>query len=182
MLDVHDKRCKPSSWIWQPLPRMYLSTFVKSDKGLPGEGWLFALRYVKALAYFCCLHHRYSTAAITVCSCLSSSLLLLSLPPLFHCRHHFLSPWMHCASRMSFGMIVTRFAWIAQSLLSSKRPTRYASKASWRARRAMLCIRISDFKSVAISLTRCWKGAFLIKRSVFFWYLWILRVATVPGR
>ena len=30
---------------------------------------------------------------------------------------------------MSFGMIVTRLAWIAHRLVSSKRPTRYASEA-----------------------------------------------------
>jgi hypothetical protein len=29
-------------------------------------------------------------------------------------------------------------------------------------------------------LARCWKGAFLIKRSVFFWYL--LLVALLPSR
>ena len=33
------------------------------------------------------------------------------------------------ASWMSFGMMVTRLAWIAQRLVSSKRPTRYASAA-----------------------------------------------------
>jgi hypothetical protein len=38
-------------------------------------------------------------------------------------------------------------------LVSLKRPTRYASKASWRARRAMLCICKSDFMSQAISRT-----------------------------
>ncbi len=89
MLDVHDKRCKPSSWIRQPLPRTYPSTFVNNDKDLPDEGWLFAFRYVKALAYCFCLYYRYSTAAITFCSHLGSSLLLLSLPPLFHRRHNF---------------------------------------------------------------------------------------------
>jgi hypothetical protein len=34
---------------------------------------------------------------------------------------------------MSFGMIVTRLAWIAHRLVSSNRPTRYASQASWSA-------------------------------------------------
>ena len=37
---------------------------------------------------------------------------------------------------MSLGMMVTRLAWIAQRLVSSKRPTRYASQASWSARTA----------------------------------------------
>lgn len=40
------------------------------------------------------------------------------------------SPRSRRASCMSFGMIVTRFAWIAQRLVSSKRPTKYASAAS----------------------------------------------------
>jgi hypothetical protein len=73
------------------------------------------------------------------------------------------------------------FAWSAHLLVSLKRPTRYASAASWRARKAVLCIRKSDFMPQAISRTRRWKGAFLIKRSVFFWYLQISRRATVPG-
>ena len=33
-------------------------------------------------------------------------------------------------------MMVTRLAWMAQRLVSSKRPTRYASEASCRARMA----------------------------------------------
>jgi hypothetical protein len=35
---------------------------------------------------------------------------------------------------MSLGMIVTRLAWIAHKLVSSKRPTRYISEASWSAK------------------------------------------------
>jgi hypothetical protein len=102
-----------------------------------------------------------------------------------HLLLHFLlssSPRMRCASRMSFGMIVTRFPCIAHSLVSEKRQTRYASKASWRARRTVLCICKSDLKLIAILQTRRWKGAFLINSSVFFWYLRILQRATVPGR
>jgi hypothetical protein len=34
------------------------------------------------------------------------------------------------ANCMSFGMIVTRFAWIAHKFVSTKRPTSYASEAS----------------------------------------------------
>ncbi len=64
VLNVPYKHFKPRSWIRQPLPRTYPSTFIKNDKGFPGEGGLFALRYVKALAYCCCLHHHYSTATI----------------------------------------------------------------------------------------------------------------------
>lgn len=40
------------------------------------------------------------------------------------------SPRMRLASWMSLGMMVTRLAWIAHRLVSSKRPTRYASLAS----------------------------------------------------
>ena len=95
---------------------------------------------------------------------------------------HFFSLRMRCASCMSFGIIVTHFPWIAHRLVSSKRPTRHASEASWRARTAVLCIRQSDLISWAISQTRRWNGAFLIKRFVFFWYLRISQRATVPGR
>jgi hypothetical protein len=78
---------------------------------------------------------------------------------------------MRCASRMSNGMIVALFPCIAHSLVSSKRQTRYASKASWRVRTAVLCIRKSNLKLIAISRTRHWKGAFLINSLVNFWYL-----------
>jgi hypothetical protein len=148
-LDVPDKRCKPSSQIQQPLPRTYPSSFVKNDKGWPSEGGLVALRYVKALAYCCCLRHRYSTAAITFfhvkalayCCCLCHRYSTAAIT-FFHHR---------CVSLAGclFGMIAIPFAWIAHSLLSSKRWTRYASEASWRARTAVLCICKSDFKLVA---------------------------------
>ena len=82
---------------------------------------------------------------------------------------------------MSLGMIVTRFAWIAHKLVSSKRPTRYASDASWRAPMAALWKRRSVLKSCAISRTSRWNGSFLISSSVDFWYLRISRRATVPG-
>ena len=42
------------------------------------------------------------------------------------------SPRIRLASRMSFGMMVTRLAWIAHRLASSNSLTRYASAASWR--------------------------------------------------
>ena len=82
---------------------------------------------------------------------------------------------------MSFGMMVTRLAWIAHRLVSSKSPTRYASLASWRAITAELWNRRSVLKSWAISLTRRWNGSFLMRSSVLFWYLLISRRATVPG-
>jgi hypothetical protein len=36
---------------------------------------------------------------------------------------------------MSFGMMVTRLAWMAHRFVSSKRPTRYASLASYTTRK-----------------------------------------------
>jgi len=54
---------------------------------------------------------------------------------------------MRRASWMSLGMMVTRLAWMAQRLVSSKRPTRYASDASWRARMAEDWKRRSVLKS-----------------------------------
>merc|ERR1711981_1546956 len=77
--------------------------------------------------------------------------------------------------------MVTRLAWMAHKLVSSKRPTREASEASWRARTAEDWNLKSDLKSWAISLTSLWKGSFLMRSSVDFWYLLISRRATVPG-
>ena len=42
------------------------------------------------------------------------------------------SPRIHLASSMSFGMMVTRLAWMAHRLASSNSLTRYASTTSWR--------------------------------------------------
>jgi len=79
-------------------------------------------------------------------------------------------------------MMVTLLAWIAHKLVSSKRPTKYASLASWRAATAELWNLKSVLKSWAISRTKRWKGSLRIKSSVDFWYLLISRRATVPGR
>jgi hypothetical protein len=57
---------------------------------------------------------------------------------------------------------------MAHGLESSKRLTRYASDASWRARRQMDYIHKSDLKSNAISLIRRWKEALWIKSVVDF--------------
>ena len=77
------------------------------------------------------------------------------------------SPRMRRASWMSFGIIVTRLAWIAHKLVSSNRPTRYASEASWKTRSAVDWNLIFFFKSWAISRTRRWKGDFWMRRSLF---------------
>ena len=71
---------------------------------------------------------------------------------------------------MSFGMMVTRLAWMAHRLVSSKRPTRYASDASCSARMACDWKRRSVLKSCAISRTRRWNGSLRISSSVDFWY------------
>ncbi|KAK2970984.1 hypothetical protein RJ640_029538 [Escallonia rubra] len=70
---------------------------------------------------------------------------------------------------------------MAHRLVSSKRPTRYASAASCSAATAELWNRRSVLKSWAISLTSLWKGSFLIRSSVLFWYFRISLSATVPG-
>ncbi|CAI0412737.1 unnamed protein product [Linum tenue] len=78
-------------------------------------------------------------------------------------------------------MMVTLLAWIAQRLVSSNNPTKYASAASWRAETALLWNLRSVLKSWAISLTSLWNGSFRINSSVLFWYLRISLSATVPG-
>lgn len=90
----------------------------------------------------------------------------------FWCKYRFLiiqkrSPRILLASWRSLDMMVTLFAWMAQRLVSSKRETRYASAASWRAKIAWLWNLISCLNSVAISLTNLWKGSFLINKSVW---------------
>ena len=81
---------------------------------------------------------------------------------------------------MSFGWIVTRPAWIAQTFTSSNIVTRNDSEASWRARMAVLWKRREGSMFWATSLTKRWKGSFLINRSVDFWYFRISRRST-PG-
>ncbi|CAA7400273.1 unnamed protein product [Spirodela intermedia] len=68
---------------------------------------------------------------------------------------------------MSFGMMVTRFAWMAHRLVAET---------------AELWKRRSVLKSWAISRTKRWKGSLRISSSVLFWYLRISLSATVPGR
>jgi hypothetical protein len=113
---------------------------------------------------------------------------------------------MRRANWMSFGIIVTRLAWMAHKLVSSNRPTKYASAASWtptnrntssttrvrdednasghtcNANTAVDWKRKSVLNSCANSRTKRWKGSLRINNSVDFWYLRISRKATVPGR
>jgi len=89
---------------------------------------------------------------------------------------------MRLANWTSFGMIVTLLAWIAHKLVSSNKPTKYASDASCNAKTAEDWNLKSVLKSCAISLTKRWNGNFLMSNSVDFWYFRISLNATVPGR
>ena len=60
---------------------------------------------------------------------------------------HTRSPRIRLASWISLGMIVTRLAWMAQRLVSSNSPTKYASDASCKAETASDLKRRSDLKS-----------------------------------
>ena len=91
------------------------------------------------------------------------------------------SPRIRLASRMSFGMMVTRLAWMAHRLASSNNLTRYASAASWRHSIAADWNRRSVLKSWAISLTNLWKGSLRIRSAVVFWKWRISCRAAVPA-
>ncbi len=84
----------------------------------------------------------------------------------------------------SLTLMVTRLPCCAHKLVLLKTSTMKYSAASWRARRAVFCICRSLFLDMSwmISCTRCWKGAFLIRRSVVFWNFWISLRATIHGR
>ena len=91
------------------------------------------------------------------------------------------SPRIRLASRMSFGMMVTRLAWMAHRLASSNSLTRYASTASWRHSIATNWNRRSVLKSWAISLTNLWKGNFRMSSAEVFWKWRMSCRATVPA-
>ena len=87
------------------------------------------------------------------------------------------------ANWMSLGIIVTHFACMPQRLVSSMRPTKYASAASCRHIMALpwkcrSCLPTSK----AISCTSCEKGSFLIRILVLFWNCQISQRATVPDQ
>ena len=80
-------------------------------------------------------------------------------------------------------MIVTRLAWIAQRLVSSKRPMRWASAASCRARIADACqLYVWRARPCWISLTNRANGRRRIRRSLPFWYCLISRNARSPNK
>ena len=82
---------------------------------------------------------------------------------------------------MSFGMMVTRLAWMAHRLALSNSLTRYASTASWRHSIAADWNCRSVLKSWAISLTNLWKGNFRMSSAEVFWKWRMSCRATVPA-
>ena len=94
-----------------------------------------------------------------------------------------MGPRMRRASCMSFGMIVTRLAWMAHRLQSSKSPTITSSAASCSAHSASAVHRKgSRVRSFPISRTSRANGSFRIRSSVLRWYLRISLRAASPGR
>ena len=83
---------------------------------------------------------------------------------------------------MSFGIIVTLLAWVAQRLLSLNMCTKYASVASCSAITALACILNHDLSFCSISFTAQKNGLFRINSSVDFWNLLISWSAFVPGQ
>ena len=81
---------------------------------------------------------------------------------------------------MSFGMIVTHFAWMAQMFAYSRSPTKNASPASCKASTAELCNFNPSLHFCMISLTSLWKVTLLMRRSAPFWYFWISIRACMP--
>ena len=90
---------------------------------------------------------------------------------------------MQRANWISLGIIVTHFAYMVQRLVSSMRPTKYASAASCRHIMALLWKCRSYLPtSRAISQTSREKGSFLIRSLVLFLNCQISQRATVPGQ
>ena len=111
-----------------------------------------------------------ATSSCSICTMIFSLSSKYSLPQsnIIFPATYFLSPLMRRESWISFGMMVTRLAWMAHRFESSFSPTRYASDASCRARTADPWNRRLLLKSMAISRTRRWKGSLRMRRSVDF--------------
>ena len=94
----------------------------------------------------------------------------------------YIGPLILLASCISFGIIVTLFAWIAHKLQSSNKCTKKSSEDSCNANNASAVHRIGwSVNSLQISRTSLAKGSFRINKSVDFWYFLISRIAKVPG-
>ena len=85
------------------------------------------------------------------------------------------------ANCMSRERLITRFVWIVHRLVSSNRPTRYASAASCRAPMVIPWNCMSNLKPWAISWTNLWKGSLWMRSLVIFWNLQIFMSTTVSG-
>ena len=90
---------------------------------------------------------------------------------------------MRQANWMSLGITVTHFTCMAQRLVSSMRPTKYASAAACR-HTMVLPWKCRSYLSTsrAISWTSHEKGSFLIRSYMLFWNCQISQRATVPGQ
>ena len=71
--------------------------------------------------------------------------LVIRLTIIPHYGNCVVSPRMQRASCISFGMMVTHLLWMAMSCVSSNRPMRCASAASWFASKEESCILQSFF-------------------------------------
>ena len=101
------------------------------------------------------------------------------LQPLFYYLDQ-KSPLILHANCMSFGMIVTRFVWMAQIFASSRSPFRNASPTSCNASTTELCNFSPSLCFCTISLTSLWKGTLQMSKSAPFWYFWISFRACIP--
>ena len=89
--------------------------------------------------------------------------------------------WILWANCMSQGRIVTHFLWMAHRLVSSNKPTRYTSTASFRAAMVIPWNHMFDLKSWEISQANLWKGSLQMRSLEIFCYLKISLSVMVPG-
>mmetsp|Transcript_4464 Transcript_4464/g.12869 ORF Transcript_4464/g.12869 Transcript_4464/m.12869 type:complete len:208 (-) Transcript_4464:59-682(-) len=93
-----------------------------------------------------------------------------------------IGPRILLANCRSFGMMVTRLAWMAHRLQSSIKCTMKSSVASCSAKMPVAAhLMPTSAKIFVISLTRRANGSFRISRSVDRWYFRISIRALVPG-
>ena len=90
------------------------------------------------------------------------------------------SPLILHANCMSFGIMVTHFAWIANIFACLRSPAKNASPASCSGKTAELCNHNPSLLLCTISLTSLWKGTLQINKSAPFWYFWISFRACIP--
>ena len=81
---------------------------------------------------------------------------------------------------MSFGMIVTHFACMAQIFACSRGPTKNASPASCSASTTELCNFSPSLHFCTISLTSLWNGTLQMSKCAPFWYFCVSFRACIP--